>query len=373
MKHSNKQLVISKNDIRVIHGKTGVNEQVFDLRTSTPEAVDSYFSNEGYSLSKIKAEQSKLFGNAGSFNRQYSDLTLILEDVASQLVYNDDLRNFINLDVRNTFDRNIMARISVNNNGNFQSKLLSGDEGNLFQANVSFNSIYTPAIYWGEKAQVNYFQNGASQELGIDVLGEKTRAIADEWASGLLEVYMTGVTGVTNGLLSLPSPVSITNTTLVTKSLSSMTDAEFNTFLAGLVAQYASNVSFATAPDTFVIPADDFFGLVGTQIGTGANSNNGVFTRLDRIKQALVQASGNVNAQVLPSPYAMKSTNVSTINKNVYALYRKDLLVGLLPMDLRAVAPLDMEGFITEISYVGSISGVLPRKSSGGLITYFVY
>lgn len=374
----NKTLIITKDDARVVHGRTYENEKVFDFSSDSPESVDRYFSNElGVELSKTRATEAKRYGNAGSFNRQHSDLTLILEDVASQLSYNDDLSNFVSLDVRDTFNRNVMGRIAINGNGGFRSKLLNGDEGNLVQGNVSFGSIYMPAVYWGEKAQVNYFQQGAGSEMGLDILGEKTRAIADEWATGLLDTYMLGITQgttqVTNGLLNMPAPVSVTNTTLVTKSLSSMTDAEFNTFLGGLIGQYAINVGYATAPDTFVIPTDDYMGLVGTQIGTGANANNGVFTRLARLEQALQQASGNVNARVLHSPYAMKAQNASGINKNVYALYRKDTLSALLPMDLRAVAPLDSEGFITEVAYVGSVSGILPKKSSGGLITYFVF
>jgi len=109
------------------------------------------------------------------------------------------------------------------------------------------------------------------------------------------------------------------NTSLITKKISSMSDAEFNTLVSSILGAYRANSNYTALPDTFIIPDDDFYGFT-----VSANANFALVTKLEYLEKLFKGATGNANFKILPLAYAMSANNSTVIglNKNRYVLFR---------------------------------------------------
>ena len=164
--------------------------------------------------------------------------------------------------------------------------------------------------------------------------------------------------GTITGLLN-DGAVNI-NTSLITVSISSMTETQFSALIKGLLAAYWSNSSRTSMPDTFAIPSDDYMGLADPVSNTYPNVD-----KLTYLTQALQKMTMNPNFKILPLAYADSETNTSRgITKNRYSLYKnnEDTMKMSIPVDFTMLEADTSNKINWQQAAYGQYSGLLVNR-----------
>lgn len=157
--------------------------------------------------------------------------------------------------------------------------------------------------------------------IPLDIVSEKERARKKKFDLGLQDAWFNGLgDGKSYGLLNQPS-ATINTSYMGGKTIAQMSDAEFQTFAAGLRGAY-DNLTNSTANfDRLVLPQADYFALdkVFGQYG---------MTRR-QILEDIVKAN---NGKIL---YTRYNTTAGTGGVARYALYKydPDYIEGYIPLE----------------------------------------
>ena len=176
----------------------------------------------------------------------------------------------------------------------------------------------------------------ALASLNWDPVEQKMGALKRQWDLGIQKVGFLGLLGdltLTPGLLTNAS-VTV-DTTTIPMNLGAMTADELTTFVSIVLGVFSENSNFTAMPTKFVIPQDDFLGLVAPYSATFPN-----ISRLNYLLDAFKAATGNANFQIKPLVYCQKDFNagyvVDASGRNRYALYNDE-------MDEAGNAPVSMD------------------------------
>jgi len=196
------------------------------------------------------------------------------------------------------------------------------------------------------------------------------KSLKRNWDLGIQETAFLGhpmyttVTGLINN-----ASVTI-NTSLITKSLKSMSETEFTTFLSGVMSTYFSNSDDTELPDTFVIPTSDYLGLA-----VPYSSTYPVNSKLEYMINAFKRTTRNEGFRILPCSYceATRNNALRGINKNRHVLYRNDpeTLSMSIPVDFNMHEAETANSIFWQQPAVGQYSGVLINRVPE--IIYFDY
>ncbi len=139
-----------------------------------------------------------------------------------------------------------------------------------------------------------------------------------------------------------------------------MNYTEFGTLVSLLMQDYFANSNSTVYPTHFAIPQSDWNGL-----GVAVNPEFWVAggTKLDVLRTAFVQVTGNPNFVIYPVAYADQANNkgVWTANGTFrYCLYRKDEESACMdiPLDLTQLAPNTADNFNWQKVNYGQFTGV---------------
>lgn len=156
-----------------------------------------------------------------------------------------------------------------------------------------------------------------------DVVSSKMEVLKRNWDLGLQKVSFLGFQPDLTNMPGLLTNASVNaNTSVITKNISSMTAAEFATFVAAILSAYFSNSNSTVLPDSFEIPMSDYLGLV-TPVASGFP----VVSQLDYLLDAFKKATQNPNFKIYGLAYGDATNNagyVSVAGKYRYVLYRND-------------------------------------------------
>jgi hypothetical protein len=165
-----------------------------------------------------------------------------------------------------------------------------------------------------------------------DPVSSKMEALKRQWDLGIQKIGFLGLLGdltLTPGLLT-NAAVSI-DTTTITENISAMSADDFATFVATILGVFSENSNFTAMPTMFVIPQDDFLGLI-----TPVSATFPMVNKLTYLLDAFKAATGNSNFQIKPLAYCQKDFNagyvVDASGRNRYALYNNE--VETVAMDL---------------------------------------
>lgn len=183
---------------------------------------------------------------------------------------------------------------------------------------------------------------------------EIEKARKKNWDLGIQKTAFLGRSSIGfQGLVNLSDVVI--DTTTITKSLPSMTDTEFQTFVSEVVGKYRANARFTAFPDRFLIPDTEYTGLVRSD-STGYMNK----TRLQFLEEAFQIATMNANFKVLPLAYLEDTYNELTETVR-YILYKNDadVLDMNIPIDYTSTAFASINGgfHMQNVAY-GQFTGV---------------
>jgi hypothetical protein len=290
-------------------------------------------------------------------------LSAIQARVVEQKFYTVAPADFFAVDVgQEAWSDEIVQNLSFQLGGNF----FDGDigqgtgNGNLASVDAGVGQVRMPTAIWAKSTPYTLPElKQAVRSDNWDPITAKLRSLKTNWDHGIQEVMFMGhpATPALTGLLN-DAEVNI-NTTLITKSISSMTAAELSTLIAGLLAAFWANSNNTAMPDTFVIPTNDYLGL-----GVPYSDAYPNISRLEYLTNMFQKMTGNPGAKILPLAYAQATNPVNVargISKNRYVLYRNeaDTLTGNIPVDYTQLPQENVNGIFYNQQAYGQYSGCL--------------
>jgi len=311
--------------------------------------------------------------NAIGYEIDMTSLSQIIKSVTEQKFYEVNFADYLPVVVgEGAWSSNLIKYRSFDVADDFETGILNTGSSHAKLASVStaIDAVNVPVVNWGKEITYSIMDlMQASRSGNWDLVTSMESARHRNWSLGLQRIAFWGssTNSAIKGLLTLTGVNS--NTTLITKKISAMTSAEFQTFLAGLLEAYRANASRTATPTKFVIPEDDYNGLA-----TSVDEIYPLKSRLERILESLRLLTRNPAFEVLPSAYAMKSVNaaISGLNKNRYVLYNAsdaDALRMDIPVNYTNTMQNTLNGFTFQNVGYGQYSGAMAYRPAE--ILYF--
>lgn len=312
-------------------------------------------------MEKKKAEYLQQICNATGYVIPITTLTAIFKQVVEQKFFTLDIAEYVPIAVGNgAFQENILTYRSFAVGDDFEKGLINTGDGNsrLVEADAAIDGITVPIKNWAEKISWTLIALEMAAKSGNwDLVTQKESARKKQWDLGIQRTAFLGLNSNSNvkGLLTQSDVNS--NTSLITKKISSMTEAELNTFLIGVLAAYRVNCAYTAMPNRFYIPEDDYNGLAAPSSATYP-----VRSKLSLLEETFKTITQNANFKILPLAYATQANNVSVsgLNKNRYTLmnYEETSVRMDIPVDYTSTLANTTDGFnFTNVAY-GQFTGV---------------
>ena len=199
------------------------------------------------------------------------------------------------------------------------------------------------------------FEMRSAMETGRwNIVTEKERARKRDYDLSVQKAVLLGDTHF-KGLLNQTGVAS--NTTVLTKPISTMTSAEFRTFLGSVFAEYFKNSSMTVLPDTLAIAPSDFLGL-----GVAVDEQYPlVQSMLTRAREVFREVTGNPNADIKMLAYCEPEYNGGYYK---YVLYRRDFdtLRVYRPYDYNVVQGATVDGMNYQNTAYARLSDVFVNR-----------
>ena len=289
-------------------------------------------------------------------------LTFIKKQVTEQKFYEIPVAEYVPVAVGDgVFAQNILTNLAVNTSGKFEEGIINQGIGNdrLAIADAGISSKTIKVVNWAKAVGYSIFDiEQALQANNWDLIESKHRARKKNWDLGIQEMAFLGSLHDA-GVLGLYTQTAVTaDTSVINQSLSSSTANEFAAIVAGLLAAYQANCNFTAMPTHFIIPQDDYLGLVAPVSNTYPFNS-----KLEYLKKAFAEiVPGGV--KVLPCVYGIASINKSRLNggsgKDRYVMYRHDAesIRMDIPVDFTVTQPNTLNNFQFQDAAYGQFTGV---------------
>lgn len=245
------------------------------------------------------------------------------------------------------------------NGGSFAEGItnLGRDNSEKPSADVGIDSFDRSVFGWAKQINWNIFELKEAMEAGQwDLITARANSRKRNWDLGIQKVAFLGLEAAKGECRGLYNQKGVKkDTTLITKKISEMTATEFNTMVASILDIYRKNSNYTAQPTHFVIPEDDFNGLV-----SATSADFPLKTKLEYLKAALKEATGNPNFEVRGNAYGIKANNAKVINVDRYALYNydEDSIRMDIPVDFNVTLANTVQGFDFQNVGYGRFTGV---------------
>jgi hypothetical protein len=303
--------------------------------------------------------------DASSSGYEYliSTLSYIRSKIVEQKFYEIPFADFIPIDVgEGAWMEEIVQNLTFNSGGSFyQGDVdIQAETGRLAMVGAGLDKISMDVKTWAKGTGWTIMEiSKAAAANNWDVVESKLRSLKKNWDLGLQETAFLGhPDGTLTGLLN-STEVTI-NTSLITVAISAMSEAQFTTFVAGLLPAYFTNSNDTSLPDTMIIPNSDYLGLGVPYSDTYPN-----ISKLQYMLDFLQRMTGNANFKILGLSYAQATINVSrSISKNRYVLYRnnEDTMKMAVPVDFTMLEADTSNKINWQQAAYGQYSGVLVNR-----------
>jgi hypothetical protein len=160
-------------------------------------------------------------------------------------------------------------------------------------------------------------------------------------------------TGSCLGLLNLPGITF--NTSLITKSIKSMSDVELATFQENCIEAYRSNANRTAFPSHFIIPESDYNGLVAQ-----SSTAFPIKSKLQLLEEGFKVITRNDGFKILPLAYADIANSGGLLSKQTYVFlnYDEESLNMQIPLPYTNTAANSINNFQFQNVGFGQFSGV---------------
>lgn len=276
--------------------------------------------------------------DASAYKYAVTTLTDISSKVIQQKFYEISLSDFVDFSTgTGAFMQEILHNAVVNVAGGFETGTINtGNEARLNSSDIAIGQKRFPILNWAVKSTYNVFDvQQAFASMNFDLIEQIALSRKKMWDLGIQKVTMYG-SKVNTDVTGLINNTGVTvNTTAITKSISSMTDAEFQTLVATLLDAFYTNSNNTAMPNRLYMPSSDYLGL-----GKAASTTYPNITRLDYLRNVfagILEGYGVSDFKILPLAYLNKTQMNANTSYNVdrYILANKnpDVMYASIPVD----------------------------------------
>lgn len=298
------------------------------------------------------------------YQRAIDTLTYIKTQLTEQVFYKINPMDYMPIVVgEGSFAQSILTNLTFSTSGNFVEGIINQGNNNdqLAKANVGISSITVPVFNWAKSIDYSIFEiEQALQANSWDLIKSKHDARKENWDLGIQQVAFLGLQGQADsaaGLLNQPN-VNV-NTALITGLLNSMSVADYTTFISDIVETYRLNTNRTAYPTHFIIPEDDFNGLV-----VPYSPEFPMISKLKYLQDAFA-ALGMAGIKIMPSAYAIPANNADYgLNKHVYTLLNYDPRSVRMdvPVMITSTQPNTLNNFQFQDAAYGQFTPVMAYK-----------
>jgi len=307
--------------------------------------------------------------NQSSLGYQYTiqTTTLIAADIIEQKFYEEAVADFAPVLVgRGPWMEEIKQNMTYDAAGPFEEGIQGlSSRTQIGNVEVGMSPVTAKIASWAKGYMYSLPEmQKALASNNWDVVASKYKALTRNWQLGIQKVGFLGrKSDLTNfpGLLS-NSTVNV-NTTFIGGPISSMSAADFDAFVAGIIQLYLDNSNDTRLPTRFVMPRSDFVGL-GVLVAVGGVSI--AMTKLEVLEKLFKGICGQ-NFKIMCTAYGNKARNAgywATNGTNRYALYNDDreTIHMDIPVDLNICAPATGNNFQWNGVGYGQFTGMIAYR-----------
>jgi len=233
----------------------------------------------------------------------------------------------------------------VINTGNNNSRLAAADAG--------VDSLSLKVNNWAKTSTWTLFDiQQAAKSGNWDIVTAKEKARKRNWDLGIQKVAFLGLDSGSLGLLNQTAATN--NTSVITKSIKSMSTSELKTLLENLIEAYRVNVNRTAWPTHFIIPESDYNGLASQ-----ASPDFPIKSTLQLVEEALQLITRNKGFKVLPLAYADQAYNTLGVQRYVLLNSDEESLKMEIPVDYTNTLANSIDNFSFQNVGYGQFSGVI--------------
>ncbi len=303
------------------------------------------------------ANNNSIIQNTG-FQIDITTLTDVKTKVTEQKFYTVKPSDYMPVTVgENAFSSDLLTYKTFSLGSDFESGIIESGSNNskVERADTRIEGVRVPTKYWSNEINYNLIELAEASKSGNwSLIEAKERARVTNWQLGIQKVAFLGMSSNSNvkGLLNQTGVNS--NTTVITQKISAMNETAFQALLSGILGAYFANSNSTVLPDTFVIPTDDYLGLV-----VSVSENFGLKSKLTRLLEAFQQATQNPNFEIKSLAYAQKAQSGLGVDR--YILYRRADDTSLrmdIPIDYTTTITDTINGFDYSSRAYGQFTGL---------------
>lgn len=306
-------------------------------------------------------------GNALGYEVSITTLTTIVKKISEQSFYEIPPADFVPLVVgEGAWSSNLTTYRSFELGDEFETGVINTGAGNarLASTDAGVDALNIKVFNWAKAIGWAIPDLEMAAKSGNwDLIGAKEESRKKNWDLGIQRIAFLGARG-SNGaggfcLGLLNQPGITTDTTTITKPISSMTTAELKTFVAAVVEKFRSNCQRTAWPSHFVVPESDYNGMASQ-----ASPDFPIKSTLELLEDAFKITTRNKSFQLLPLAYGDAAYNTAEINKQCYALYKYDEKTFRmnLPVDYTNTLANSVDNFSFQNAGYGQFTGVQVLK-----------
>lgn len=315
-----------------------------------------------FALTQILQEKyDKEIRNALGFELNITTLTAISKRVVEQKFFTLAPADYLPVRVgENSWSSNIVTYRDFQVADDFEKGVINiaQDQARLASASSAIDSLSIVVNNWAKEIHWTIPElKMAAQSGNWDVVTSKEKSRKRNWDLGIQKIAFLGSTATTAILGLLNQSTVNSNLSVITKKISSMSDAEFQTFVAAIIEAYRANSNRTVMPTHFIIPEGDYNGLT-----TPANTNFAITSKLEYLEKAFKTSTQNSNFKILPCAYADQTNNTLVLNRYTLLNYDEDSLRMDIPVDYTNTQQNSINGFqFSNVGY-GQFTGVLAYR-----------
>lgn len=334
---------------------------------------------EKYHADYMQRKINDRFGNSLGYEVSITTLTTISKKISEQKFFEIAPADYLPVVVgQGTWSSNLTTYRSFDVADEFETGIVNtgGQSGRQAMADAAVDALNIPIFNWSKSIGWSIFDLELAAKSGNwDLVTAKEKARKRNYDLGVQRIAFLGARGQNGSggsCLGLLNQAGITtNTTVITKAISSMSVTELKTFCALVVEAYRSNNNRTAWPTHFVIPESDYNGLASQ-----ASPDFPIKSTLELLVDMFRTICRNKSFEILPLAYgdAAYHSDVSSIaGKQVYVLlnYDEESIRMDLPLAYTNTLANSLDNFNFQNCGYSQFTGVLAYRPLE--LLYFTY
>ncbi len=311
------------------------------------------------------------FGNALGYEVPITTLTTVVKKVSEQKLYQIAPADYLPVRVgEGTWSSNLTTYRSFDTSDVFESGIINDGDNNtrLSVADAAVDALNIKVNNWAKNTSWSIFAlEQAAKSGNWDLVAAKEKSRKRNWDLGIQRVAFLGAQGQNGSggqCLGLLNQAGIAlDTTLIPTMLSQMTPIQLAAFQQAAIARYRNNNNFTAFPTHFIIPENDYNGLV-----VQSSPQFPVKSTLELLEEGFKVITRNKNFKILPLAYAQVANAggalPSGVNTGIYCFlnYDEESIRMDIPLDYTNTLANSLDNFMFQNAGYGQFTGVLAYR-----------